>query len=238
MEAAARHRIGHVAAQLPVGRAGVHIRAACPVAQGIDLGGRIQLLQFLCAHIALAEDQPCLVNDVLPIRRVSVIHTFCDLAECFLLLRDRHPFEDAVVAAADSFCLVIGKTSVLRHFHIIQVQIPADTLHNGIHLIQRDVYGTLRDDVADTVADENLHSNPGIFFFSVRRIHQSAGDTVRHLIRVARIYFLKHGFTPSLHGAIAPSDRPGEKPPRNRCCSFPSRSGKSRSRAAPPGSCS
>ena len=49
------------------------------------------------------------------------------------------------------------------------------------------------------LADENLHSNPGIFFFSVRRIHQSAGDTVRHLIRVARIYFLKHGFTPSLH---------------------------------------
>ena len=30
VEAAARHRIGHVAAQLPVGRAGVHIRAACP----------------------------------------------------------------------------------------------------------------------------------------------------------------------------------------------------------------
>ena len=41
VEAAARHRIGHVAAQLPVGRAGVHIRAACPVAQRIDLGGGV-----------------------------------------------------------------------------------------------------------------------------------------------------------------------------------------------------
>ena len=83
-----------------------------------------------------------------------MIHTFGDLAECFLLLRDRHPFEDAVVAAADSFCLVIGKVSVLRHFHIICVQIPADTLHDGIHLVLRDVYRTLRDDVADAVADE------------------------------------------------------------------------------------
>lgn len=150
-----------------------------------------------------------------------MIHTFCDLAENFLLLRDWHPFEDAIVTAADSFCLVIGKASVLRHFHIIQVQIPADTLHNGIHLIQRDVYGTLRDDVADTVADENLHSNPGIFFFSVRRIHQSAGNTVSHLVRVARIYFFKHSFILSAPAADAPSNHPEEKPPRNPCCSFP-----------------
>ena len=167
-----------------------------------------------------------------------MIHIFGNLAEGFLLLRDRHSFEDTVVAAADSFCLVVGKASVLRHFHIIRVQIPADTLHNGVHLILRNVYGTLRDDVTDTVADEDFHSNPGIFFFPVRRIHQCAGDSVGHLIRVARIYFLKHGFTPSLHGADAPSNRPGEISPHNRCCSFPSRSGRFRSRAAPPGSCS
>ena len=30
------------------------------------------------------------------------------------------------------------------------------------------------------------------------------GDSVRHLIRVARIYFFKHGVTPFLHGAGAP----------------------------------
>ena len=78
-------------------------------------------MQLLCGRIALAEDEPCFVNDVLPIRGICVIHTFGDLTENFLLLRDRHPFEDAVVAAADSFCLVIGKASVLRHFHIIRV---------------------------------------------------------------------------------------------------------------------
>ena len=198
MKPAARHRIGHVATQFPIGGACVHIRAACPVAQGIDLGGGIQLFQLLCGRIALTEDQPCLINDVLPIRGICVKHTFSDLTEGFLLLRDRHPLEDAIVAAADSFCLVPGKASVLRHFHIIRVQIPADTLHDGVHLVLQDVYRTLRDDVADAVTEQNLHSDPGIFLFPVRRIHQSAGDTVRHLIRVARIYFLKHGFTPSL----------------------------------------
>ena len=238
VKSTARHRIGHITAQLTVCRTRIHIRAAGPVAQGIDLGAWIPFPQLGGRDIALAEDEPCSVNNVLPIRGISVIHTFCNLAEGFLLLRDRHPLEDTVVAAADSFCLVIGKVSVLRHFHIIQVQIPADTLHNGIHLIQRDVYGTLRNDVADAVADEDFHSDPGIFLFPIRRIHQSAGDTVRHLIRVARIYFLKHGFTPSLPGADAPSNHPGEKPPRNRCCSFLSRSGRFRSRAAPPGSCS
>ena len=150
-----------------------------------------------------------------------MIHIFGNLAEGFLLLRDRHSFEDTVVAAADSFCLVVGKASVLRHFHIIRVQIPADTLHNGVHLILRNVYGTLRDDVTDTVADEDFHGNPGIFFFSVRRIHQGAGDAVRHLIRVARIYFFKHSFILSAPAADAPSNHPGERPPRNRCCSFP-----------------
>lgn len=135
MKAAARHRIGHVAAQLAVGRPRVYIRAACPVAQGIDLGARIPFPQLCGRGIALAEDEPCFVNDVLPIRGISVIYTFGDLTECFLLLRDRNPFEDAVVPAEDSFRLVIGKTSVLRHFQIVRVQISCDAMDNGFHFI-------------------------------------------------------------------------------------------------------
>ena len=61
---------------------------------------------------------------------ISVIHTFGDLAECFLLLGHRHPFEDAVVAAADTVCLVIGEVSVLRHLHIVRVQLSCDAMHN------------------------------------------------------------------------------------------------------------
>ena len=59
-----------------------------------------------------------------------MIHTFGDLAERFLLLSHRHPFEDAVVAAADSVRLVIGEVSVLRHFHIIRVQISGNAVNN------------------------------------------------------------------------------------------------------------
>ena len=67
MKPAARHRIGHVATQFPIGGACVHLRAACPVAQGIDLGARIPLLQLGGRGMALAEGQPCFINDVLPI---------------------------------------------------------------------------------------------------------------------------------------------------------------------------
>ena len=237
MQTAACDGVCHIAAQFPVGRAGVHVRTARPVSQGIDLGARIPFPQLCGRGIALAEDQSCLVNDVLPIRGISVIYTFCDLTEGFLLLRDRHPFEDAVIAAADFSCLVIGEVSVLRHFHIIRVQISGNAMDNPGYFIQREMYRSLCNDMADAVTDKDFHSDPRIFFFPVRRIHQSAGDAVRHLVWVARIYFLKHGFTPSLPGADAPSNHPGEKPPRNPCCSFPSRSGRSRSRAAPPGSC-
>ena len=64
-----------------------------------------------------------------------MIHTFGDLAKNLLLLRDRHPLEDAVVAAADSFCLVPGKVYVLRDFHIVRVQISCDAMDNGFHFI-------------------------------------------------------------------------------------------------------
>ena len=133
-----------------------------------------------------------------------MIHTFGDLAEHFLLLGHRHSFEDTVVAAADSVHLIIGEVSVLRHFHIIRVQIPCDAMDNGLHFIPWNAYRCFRNDMADAVTDENLHGDPRIFIFSVRRIHQSAGDAVSHLVRVARIYFFKHGVIPFSHGADAP----------------------------------
>ena len=59
-----------------------------------------------------------------------MIHTFGDLAERFLLLGHRHSFEYAVVAAADSVRLVIGKMSVLRHFRIVGMQISGNAVDN------------------------------------------------------------------------------------------------------------
>ena len=100
MQTAACDGVCHIAAQLAVGCTGVYIRAACPVSQRVDLGVRIHFLEVVAPGVALAEDQPCAVQNVLPVIRISVIHTFGDLAECFLLLGHRHPFENAVVAAA------------------------------------------------------------------------------------------------------------------------------------------
>ena len=204
MQTAACDGIGHVAAQLAVGSPGVHIRAACPVAERIDLGMRIHFLEVLSPGVALAEDEPCAVQNVLPVIGISVIHTFGDLAEHFLLLGHRHSFEDTVVAAADSVHLIIGEVSVLRHFHIIRVQIPCDAMDNGLHFIPWNAYRCFRNDMADAVTDENLHGDPRIFIFSVRRIHQSAGDAVSHLVRVARIYFFKHSVILSAPAVSAP----------------------------------
>src|SRR5699024_12339143 len=118
-------------------------------------GCALRVLLSLRMVITLVVAHPCLINDVFPIRGVSVMRTFCNLTEGFLFLRDRSPFEDAVVTTADSFCLISGKVSVLRHFHIVRVQVSGNALHDGIHFIGRDVYGTLRSDVAPTVTDED-----------------------------------------------------------------------------------
>ena len=37
-----------------------------------------------------------------------------------------------------------------------------------------------------------------------RQVNERTGNSVCHLIRVARIYFFKHGVTPFLHGAGVP----------------------------------
>lgn len=63
---------------------------------------------------------------------------------------------------------------------------------------------SLRNDVAHAVTDENFHGNTGIRFFSVCQVNKRTGDSVCHLIRVARIHFFKHGVTPFSHGAGAP----------------------------------
>lgn len=130
MQTAACDGICHIAAQLAIGCTCVHVCAARPVSQRIDLGVRIHFLEVVAPGVALAEDQPCAVQNVLPVIGISVIHTFGNLAECFLLLGHRHSLKNAVVAAADSFRLVIGEVSVLRHFHIIRVQISGNAMDN------------------------------------------------------------------------------------------------------------
>ena len=238
MQTAAGHRVSHIRAELAVGCAGVHIGATRPVAERVDLRIGINLAQMLCLGIALTENEPVTVQNVLPIIGIHGENVPCDLRELFLLLGHGHSFEDAVVTAADTVCLVIGEVTVLRYFHIVHGKVSGNAVNYGgdICLVQHD--GSFRNNVAHAVADEYLHSDAGIFCFLVCQVNERTGNSVCHLVRVAGIYFFKHGVTPFSHGAGAPSGHPAALTRRIPCCSFLSRSGKSHSRAEPPGSCS
>ena len=126
------------------------------------------------------------------------------MRELFLLHGYGHSLEDAVIAAADTVCLVVGEVTVLRHFYIVHGEISGNAVDGGgdICLVQHD--GSFRNDVANAMADEDFHGNAGIVFFSVCQVNERTGNSVCHLIRVARIYFFKHGVTPFSHGAGAP----------------------------------
>ena len=128
----------------------------------------------------------------------------CDLRQHFLLFSHGHSLEDAVIATADAVCLVIGKVTVLWHFHIVHGEISGNAVNGSgdTRLVQRN--RSFRNDVAHTVADEDFNSDAGIFCFLVCQVNERTGNSVCHLIRVARIYFFKHGVTPFSHGAGVP----------------------------------
>ena len=128
----------------------------------------------------------------------------CDFGQLFLLLGHGHSLEDAVIAAADAVCLVVSKVTVLRHFHIVHSEVSGNAMNGGGHICLIQLDGGFCNDVAHAVTDEDFHSDARIFCFLVCQVDKSTGDSVRHLIRVARIYFFKHGVTPFSHGAGAP----------------------------------
>ena len=238
MQTAAGNGVCHIAAQLAVGRTGIHIRTARPISKGIDFGIGINLTQTLRAGVTLTEDESVTAQNVFAIIRIQLEDALRNFRQLFLFCGHMHSLEDAVIAAADSVCLVIGKVSVLRHFRIIYREVSGNAANRGgyIGFVQRS--RSFRNDVTHTVTDENFNGNAGILGFFVCQIHQRTGDSVSNLVRMARIDFFKHGVTPFLHGAGAPSGHPAVLIRRIPCCSFLSRSGKSHSGAAPPGSCS
>ena len=159
---------------------------------------------MLCLGIALTENEPVTVQNVLPIIGIHGENVPCDLRELFLLLGHGHSLEDAVIAAADAVCLIFGKVTVLRHFHIVHGKVSGNAVNYGGHIYFVQLDGGFRNNVAHAVADEDFNSDAGIFCFLVCQVNERTGDSVCHLIRVARIYFFKHGVTPFSHGAGVP----------------------------------
>ena len=204
MQTAAGHRVSHIRAELAVGSAGVHIGATCPVAERVDLRIGIQLSERIRGRITLTEDKPVAIQNVLAVIGIHGENVPCDLRQRFLLFGHRHSLEDAVIAAVDAVCLVIGEVTVLRHFHIVHGEVSGNAVNGGSYIRLVHHNGSFRNDVAHAVADENFHGNARIVFFSVCQVNECSGYSVRHLIRVARIYFFKHGVTPFSRGAGAP----------------------------------
>ena len=87
---------------------------------------------------------------------------------------------------------------ILWNLHIIHREVACNAVNGGGYIspIQRN--GGFGNDVAYTVTNQDFYRNAGIFGFLVCQIHQGTGDSVRHLIRVARIYFFKHNQFPFL----------------------------------------
>ena len=74
MEPAARDAVRHVAAQFPVGRAGIHVCAAGPIAQRIDLRAGKLSSQVGGGGVALADDQAIPVQNIFSIIRIFLIN--------------------------------------------------------------------------------------------------------------------------------------------------------------------
>ena len=196
VQATARDAVRHIRAQLPVGRTGVHVRATRPVAQGIDLGLREQGLQLICGSIALTEDEPVAVQDVLSIRGLPIVDGAGDAGELLLLRCDTHSFEDAVVAAAETVTLVVGEMCVLCDLGIIQGEVPGNTVGDAFDSLSGQMRGGLYDDVAHVMAEEDFHGDARVRLLRIGEVDQSTGDAVCDFIRMCRIYFFIHGQLP------------------------------------------
>lgn len=66
VQTTACYRVGHIRAELAVVGTGVHIGFTCPAAERVDLSTGIQPSERIRRCIALAEDEPVAVQNVLP----------------------------------------------------------------------------------------------------------------------------------------------------------------------------
>ena len=112
-----------------------------------------------------------------------------------MLCGHRYAFEDPVVAAMETGLLIFGKVPVLCHFHIVHGDLPGDSLDSCCHLVKRQGDIRLGNDVADSMAQKNLHRDTGIRNLGIRKIHKCSGDAVGQLIRMRRIDFFVHKYS-------------------------------------------
>ena len=150
---------------------------------------------MLAVGIALADDKPLTVKNVLSVTAVNVVKRISDLSELLLLIGHGHTLENAVVTAAKALRLVVGKYSVLGNFAVMRDNISGDSLHDILHLMLRDRYRSLRDDMTLTVTEQNLHCYLRIVFFYICQVDNGSGNAVANLVDMTRVTFFKHFLT-------------------------------------------
>ena len=91
--------------------------------------------------MVLPEDEPVAVQNVLPVIRGHEENDPCDSGQHFLLLGHRPPLENAVVAAADVVCLIVGEAAPARMLsadaNTLIYQVPGGTLSNLIGQLKK-----------------------------------------------------------------------------------------------------
>ena len=85
----------------------------------------------------------------------------------------------------------------LRHLYIIHSDLPGDAVDSSLYLIERNGDVRLHNDVADAVAQKNLHSDARIGNLGICEIHDGSGDAITQLVGMGRVDFFKHNDSPS-----------------------------------------
>lgn len=143
METTASYGISHIAAQLAVSSTSIHIRATSPVTERIDFCDGIDFTEMVSIGVALADDDPAVVDDVLAIKGVGIVDVSGNAHQFLLLGSHRHTLEDAVVTAADSTTLISGKVDILGNFGVINIEEACDAVNGGSHIINRFILSCL-----------------------------------------------------------------------------------------------
>ena len=119
--------------------------------------------------------------------------------ERLLLLRERHPFEDTVVAAANTPLLISCEVYILRDDNEVDLHEASDAADRVVDC--NDNFGhkkrrrSLDNRMAYAVAHQNLNRDFGVGLYLIGNVYDRAGNPVCDFVRVGRIYFLNHGLS-------------------------------------------
>ena len=116
--------------------------------------------------------------------------------ERLLLVRERDTLEDAVVAAAEPFALVVCEVGVLWHDGQVNLDETCDApdgVVDGSDCLRHEQRSRgLNNDVTHAMPDEDLHRDLRVRLDLIGQIHNRAGNAVSDFVRVGRVYFLNH----------------------------------------------